>query len=46
MWEDRKIKIFPLSQDDAQSFVDAKTDVKDEIAEEHEVKTEEEECSG
>ena len=38
-------KYFFWPQDDAQNFVDAKTDVKDEIAKEREVKTEDE-CSG
>jgi hypothetical protein len=38
-------KYFFWPPDNAQNFVDAKTDVKDEIAEEQEVKTEDE-CSG
>jgi hypothetical protein len=38
-------KYFFWLQDDAQNFVDAKTDVKDEIAEQQEVTTEDE-CSG
>jgi hypothetical protein len=40
-----KIKYFFWPQDDAQNLVDAKTDVKDEIPEEQEVKTEGDKCS-
>lgn len=44
VWEDENISS-GYRMDDAQNIVDAKTDVKDEIAEQQEVTTEDE-CSG